>query len=167
MELKQSVEKSLTDLASLPEEKKKEKNKDIISMINYYDGLTKNIEDRRIRLSEISWQTLTISVTALGLIFAIPLISALKILLLGLFLTFIFEAIAKIIEYQHQSHFRYPFLEYPEYGNKWKWFYYGNKYIPKINDNPLKPKNNIENDLKNFLKGLNLFVENYSSKIPR
>ena len=52
-------------------------------------------------------------------------------------------SVIKLVIFDAQAKFRYPFLDY-EYSNKWKWFYYGNKYIQDISTRPYPSKKSDE-----------------------
>jgi hypothetical protein len=161
-ELKEEVEKGLTSLRRLSAGVKKEKNQDTKEMIRYFGDLTNNMETRRIRITDFAWQSLTIGLTAFGVLWALPIVIVLKISFLLVLATVLIMALLKIRESEVQSHFRYPFLKFPEYGNKWKWFYYGNAFIPKMNDNPSDLEKRRADDERLYLRGLDLFVTSYS-----
>ena len=151
--LKKSTDETLQKLTALSMEEKKSKNEDIKAMIYYIGGMTDTIEERRNRLIEFAWQSLTIAITAFGLIYAVKFILLLKVpVMVVLFLLFGFS-VAKLIEFRAQSSFSYPFLKYKEYGNKWKWFYYGNEYILHITESPFQSKPRAK-DEQSYVQGL-------------
>lgn len=162
----EAIKNELGALVNLPIEAKSQKNEDIKSMILYYGDQTKTIEDRRTRLAEFSWQSLALAITAFAIIIALSIFNLYKGLVLIFLGVIIFFSLLKIAEYHFQSAFRYPFLKFPDYSNKWKWFYYGNPYITKINTNPCTyiNKRYFGKDQLNYLQGLNKFVENYTTE---
>ena len=162
--LKVTIQGELNSISILPIEAKKEKNEDIKSMITYYDGMTKTIEDRRTHSAEFAWQSIAVTITAFGIIFALPIISFIKLLILLVLGEITIISFIKIREYNAQSAYRYPFLKFNEYGNKWKWFYYGNEYIPKINSSPFIGEKEKNEDRLNYLNGLKLFINKYSQE---
>lgn len=157
------IDKRLELLKGLSIEEKKAKNEDVKKMVEYFNKLTDNIENRRIRAAETTWQTLGILVTAFGVIVALDIISLLQIfifIVLGIQIIFSF---ARIFEYQKQSKFRYPFLELKNYSNKWKWFYYANPFITKINTDPWSSRL-IAEDREYYLEGLEFFISRYTEE---
>lgn len=169
--LDEEISNKLEELSRLPLELKKEKNDDIKKMINYYISLTDKIEDRRIRIYNFSLQILAISVTALA--FLISQERAIKDTYLGckLFICSIIVVailiVASLISgvfYQFQSWYRYPFLKERKYGNKWKWFYYGNEKILEMSANPFAGIKKKEQSRENYLKGLLFFISNYKEE---
>lgn len=160
--LEKTLSAELDKLTKLSDSDKKEKLKDIKEMINYYNNLTQQIEDRRNRIAELSWQNILIIIGLFTLLVSIELPNIYKFCA-GLFLLYLLMPnLLKIREYYEQGSIRYPFLEIPSFSNKWKWFYYGNEFIPKISNNPFKI--NFENDKLNYLNGLNIFINNYTNE---
>jgi len=157
---------TLKSLLELDADSKKQKNEDVKKMIAYFNQLTQDIEERRSRLIESSWQTLTILVAASGILIAIKPPTNIRIPVLVVFSIQIFFSILKLIEYQWQSAYRYPFLSINEYGNKWKWFYYGNPFITNIDTNPFRKSVKKEKSIYPYLQGLGYFLENYKAETP-
>ncbi len=158
-----STRKSLLELDA---DSKKQKNEDVKKMIAYFNQLTQNIEERRSRLIESSWQTLTILVAASSILIAIKPPTNIRIPVLVVFSIQIFFSILKLIEYQWQSAYRYSFRDIKEYSNKWKWFYYGNPFITNIDTNPFRKSVKKEKSIYPYLQGLGYFLENYKAETP-
>jgi hypothetical protein len=150
----------LSKLIVMDKDQKLKINEDVNKMISYYNQLTEQIESRRSRIIESSWQTLTILIAAAGLLIASKLSGIILYPALVIFTIQIIFAILKLLEYQAQSGFKYPFNN-SDYGNKWKWFYYGNPYIKKIKTNPFQKEHKNKKNLLPYLEGLHFFVENY------
>jgi len=157
------IENDLLKLNNLDLSKKTKINEDVKKMILYYNQLTDQIESRRSRLIESSWQTLTILIAASGLLIAAKLAWYILYPALVIFGFQILFAILKLHEYQAQSSFKYPFTN-SIFGNKWKWFYYANPHIKEINQNPYQTDQNNQKNLMPYLKGLHYFVVNYSEE---
>jgi len=162
--IKKELDEALNGFSLLSDRVKQDKNQNIKDMISYFGNLTKNIEDRRIHLADVAWQSLAISFTALGIILAVHILAIFKIPIFLVLFTLLLMSVLKIQEYQVQSYFRYPFLAYPEYANRWKWFYYGNPFLSKINDNPFTAKKHHLDDEVKYLNALNVFAKNYSAE---
>ena len=139
-------------------------------MIKYYRDMTIEIEDRRTRQNNVNLQMLAISVTA----FAVLISNSQKFINIqsgNILYKFTFSiiavlavsAIVSLLLFVKQSTFKYPFLELKKFGNRWKWFYYGNEEILKINANPFSKKD-WNNSLKPYLRGLSNFVDNYEKE---
>jgi hypothetical protein len=153
----------LSKLIGLDKDQKSKINDDVKKMISYYNQLTNQIESRRTRLVESSWQTLTILIAASGLLIAAKLTGIILYPTLVIFGIQIIFAIAKLHEYQAQSGFKYPFNN-SDYGNKWKWFYHANPFIKLINPDPFQKEHKNQNNLLPYLEGLHFFVENYGNE---
>jgi hypothetical protein len=165
------VVQDLQNLDKLTNKQKIEKNNDIKEMIKHYLNMSNNLDNRRNMLLGTTWNILTVLFllatfiitikTSLGadyIFLLIPIISVVSVL--SIF------SVAKIYEYHRQSGYRYPFLDIKEFSNKWKWFYYGNEPITKIDPNPGINKLNL-NYVKNneyFLLGLSNFIDNYTKE---
>lgn len=166
------LERALSGLSELELGEKQRKGEDIRRMISHYLRLTETMEDRRVRIYNLSLQVLAISLAGSALLLAHR--EALVRFLLGfVFLSassgvlalFFVASIATGLFYQCQSAFRYPFVQCPEleeYGNRWKWFYYGNKEILKINTRSVFRTSDPNKTAVPYLAGLRDFVSNYS-----
>jgi hypothetical protein len=158
----EEIKKELETLRKLPLEEKQKKNEDMKSMIHYFVEETAKIEDRRQKISDSSWQTLGLVVTALGIIVAVSIIPLWKIPILIILSVMGIASIARVIEFEAQSRFRYPFLRFPEYSNRWKWFYYGNKYITQISQKPFGFNHTrLLADELAYIQGFKFSLENY------
>ncbi len=163
--LEHEVEEEIARLATLSEEEKSAKNHEVKSLIEYYHEMTSAIEDRRGSIYNFTLQYLVILLTALGVVIAsqaglrnwLLLIAV----LLGLHIAF---SLAIIVVFEFQSWFRYPFLKLEKFGNKWKWFYYGNPYVLKISRRAIFPSTRFERTQKPYLKGLKEFAEKYRTE---
>jgi len=161
--LSELIKEDLYRLSSLPEEQKNKINEDVKMMISYYNNLTDKVEERRIKLTNSSWQKMTIMVATLNLLYLTHIPNKILYPIILIFVVnFVFE-IAKLIEYHFQSKFVYPFNK-SGFGNKWKWFYYGNEYITNINTNPFINKPDDTKDIENYIKGLHVFLSKYSNE---
>jgi len=170
-DLNEVVSKKLEELMKLPDDLKRNKNEDIKEMIRYYNSMSDKVEDRRIHIHVSSLQLLAISVTGLALL--VSQSDAMRTTALGklLFLPtvlivgmVVLSSLISSLLYEMQSGFRYPFLKFDKYGNQWKWFYYGNQEILKINRNPIfKSKDPIKTKVP-YLNGLSRFLSNYKNE---
>ena len=61
--------------------------------------------------------------------------------------------------FQFQSWYRYPFLKLDRFGNQWKWFYYGNPEVLKIDTNPFN--RNPDSMHNTYMKGLLYYTSKY------
>jgi hypothetical protein len=157
------IKEDLNRLSLLPEEQKIKINEDAKKMISYYNNLTDKVEDRRIKITNSSWQKMTIMVATLNLLYLTKLPHEILCPIILIFIINIIFDIIKLIEYLFQSKFVYPFTD-SGFGNRWKWFYYGNEYITKINTNPFISKPNNKEDIENYIKGLHIFLNKYSNE---
>lgn len=162
--LKSEIETALRSLLQLSDEAKIHKNEDAKEMIRYYGGMTDSMETRRIRIADFAWQSLAVTLTAAGVILSLSMVAVIKIPLLLVLATIFVVSLLKIREYQVQSALRYPFRDFPEYANMWKWFYYGNPYVAKINHDPFTVEDSQDEDQSRYLQGLKMFVSNYSGE---
>lgn len=158
----EQVNNDLENLLDLDSSKKKEKLTDIKKMIGYYSSITSDIEARRIKLIETTWQNILIILGVLTITYSTNFPLIIKFYLTFVMGLYLFPQILKVIEYYGQSRFRYPFLQLADLGNQWKWFYHGNKYIKEIGDNP--HINKPERDIKKYLKGLSFFIQEYTNE---
>ena len=162
-DIEQKIDNELQKLVTMDLEQKINRNEDIKKMISYYLEMTNEMDSRRNRFIEASWQTLTILIAASGLLFVLDLPKLATISILLIFGVQIVSSLIKIFEYQAQSGYDYPF-KYTKYSNQWKWFYYGNPFITKLNFNPCEQENSKQNNLQYYLEGLDFFVEKYRTE---
>jgi len=169
LKLKKEVSEILEELENLGDNERTKKNNEIKNMINYYNGLTDKIEDRRVRINNFSLQILAVSIAASVVLItskSVKIDSDIDLIIfyaaMVTFLVLITSSLITSIFFLRQSSFRYPFLKIEGVGvNQWKWFYYGNKYIERINRNPIWPsKKHSETNIP-YLKGLKYFVNSY------
>jgi hypothetical protein len=165
-QLKKEIDEEIKSLSKLGIEEKNCKNKDIKSMIQHYLNLTDKMEERRTHIYNFTLQYLIICSTGAGLLFSqrnriddIIFYPIMVVLIIQ-----IMFSIAIIIFHERQSAFRYPFLYLDEYGNKWKWFYYGNKSVPKIKTMPVRPSKRPDQTTIPYLEGLKEFIQNYKNE---
>jgi len=170
-----SITQELNKLTALDQLTKKEKNSDIKKMIEYYTALTQKKEDGREKIYQFSLQLLVICITASGLFLTqnetISRISAsnlvysviFTVVFLILLEQILFTLIA-ICLYHYQSSFPYPFRTLEEYGNRWKWFYYGNKEITEISTREIFPETAFNKTIKPYLDGLQFFIHEYTEE---
>ena len=159
----EDIQNELNNFECLDLLKKKRINKDIKEMIVYYANITDQTETKRNRLIVSSWETLAVLVTASGVLISVDFEKKYLIPIVAIFLIQIIFVFLRLFEYQIQSGFKYPFLN-SKFGNKWKWFYYGNPFINKINPNPFQMKNRLYENEVNYLEGLKLFIRNYKNE---
>lgn len=171
IKLKKIISQKLEEITQMNYNSKKNKNEDIKQMIKHYRNMTVEIEDRRTRTNNFNLQTLAISVTALVLLISnsqkfniIDLGNILYNLLFSIIVVLAISSVISLVFFQTQSAFKYSFLELKEFGNKWKWFYYGNEEILKINANPFSKKKHWNNSLKPYLRGLSIFLTKYKEE---
>ena len=172
--LKQQVSKQLGELLKLEDKELEYKNRDIKNMISYYSNITDKIEDRRIRIHNFSLQILAVSVAAEALLITadtINITSYTRILYyaaLVIFSILIFFSLITSIIFIMQSSFVYPFNKSDNLEgigqNKWKWFYYGNENIFKINPDPLKLRQNSDEACIPYLENLKDFIVSYKEE---
>jgi hypothetical protein len=157
---------TISQLSNIGEKELSRKNDDVKRMIDYYNNLTDSVENRRNKIYDFNLQYLAILLTASGVLYSIKdkFADWIWIGVCVLLLTQTFFAALIITLYEIQSKYRYPFLNLPEYGNKWKWFYYGNPFITKIDRDVMFPSSNDENTKIPYLNGLEYFVSNYSKE---
>ena len=164
-ELEDLVDKEFEGLKSKSNDEKKSKNEDVKKLIVYYNGLTNNIEERRSKILTYALQVFLLVITGIGILIKIKVgigeyfWPGLAVLIANLIF-----AVLIIVWYFFQSGFRYPFLKLDNFGNKWKWFYYGNEFISNINRNAIFPSKKPEKTSKPYLEGLLTFVTNYSQE---
>jgi hypothetical protein len=165
----------LNVLSNLDENEMKEKNSDIKEMITYYSALTQKKEEGREKIYQYSLQILLICITGFGLfltqlnsiniirtsdaIASVIVFATLMIIIEQIILTLFI-----ILLYYYQSSFPYPFRTFEQFGNKWKWFYYGNEAITKISTREILVERKIEKTLKPYLDGLKFFIHEYSEE---
>lgn len=163
--LEDVVDKELQKVISLSEKAQKEKNKDVLKMIDYYIGLTNEVESRRNKINDTTIQFLMVFITITGIVILIKKdLGEWFDFLIVLLVSQIVLSLTLAITYEVQSRYRYPFLDLDKYGNQWKWFYYGNRYISKINSRTFFRSKKFEDTNKPYLKGLKLFTRRYASE---
>lgn len=157
------IDEEIKSLLKLKKTEKEEKNKDVVEMIKYYSQLTNEIENRRIRIHDFTLAMLTIAIAGIGIllsdkisfnseIYYPMLFSLIFVVICGGYVAFIYE---------RQSGFRYPFLNIEQYGNTWKWFYYGSKDIQKINTRVFPKSDDFVDTHEPYLKGFETFIRKY------
>jgi hypothetical protein len=157
------VRSKLKSLRNLRKAEKVRTNQDILRMIDYYQGITEKEKDRLTNLYNFALQILVICIAGVSLIIAIRnhIPGILSWMATAIFSIQILASVLMVYVHERQSGFRYPFLKVPEFGNKWKWFYYGNDYIRRISTNAFFRTRNIDKTIKPYLKGLSLYLDNY------
>ena len=167
--LKKEVSDEVNALESLSADEKRQKNDNIIYMIRHYIDMSDKVEDRRGRIRNFALQALAIWIAAAILLTALYLDEnvAIPITLfttaLALFIGQICFCLYSAIVYERQSGFRYPFL-WPtaeEYGNKWKWFYYGSKPLQKISTKTIRQSKTFGTTVEPYLESLRDFINEY------
>jgi len=164
-QLKKGIDEEITSLSKLSIKEKNRKNKDIKSMIQHYLNLTDKMEERRTHIYNFTLQYLIICST--GAIFIFSHKNSIDdlmfyLIMAALIIQIIFSVII-IIFHETQSAFKYPFRS-GKYGNKWKWFYYGNKSVSKIETMPVFPSKRPDQTTIPYLEGLKEFIQNYKDE---
>jgi len=167
--LKDDISAEVSALQSLSNDKKLEKNSNIISMIRHYIGMSDKVEDRRGRIRTFTLQMLAIWVAAVILLTALYLDKNTDINLvfftatLSLFIGQILFCLYSAFIYEKQSGFRYPFLwpDAEEYGNKWKWFYYSSKPLQRISTKTIKESKTVGTTIEPYLESYRDFIQQY------
>lgn len=171
-ELERAISIELKALKGLNKAQKETKNKDILTMISYYNRLTEAVEVRRNQVHFHTLQLLAVSVGGVGILLAQigaiqghwgNIVVAFALMpFVFLFGWFIVLSLISIAKYENQNGFKYPFLPLGSFGsNKWKWFYYGNPPILKINTRAFRPSNDFDRTLEPYMAGLSNFIRNY------
>jgi hypothetical protein len=158
------LENDLKNLRDIKKKDKEKKLKDIKDMIRFYVDSTRDVEERRIRIAETSWQSMLIIVGIATICFSVNMPIIIKLMVfLALLYPFI-QQFRIIHEYFEQAGYKYVFLSenklLDKFSNKWKWFYYGNKYITNISTDSFN-RSKILNDEKYYISGLKYFIDNY------
>lgn len=167
--LRKEISDEVNALKSLSDDEKRQKNDNIISMIRHYIEMSDKVEDRRGRIRTFTLQMLAIWVTATILLTAFYLNKNVDIHIiffaaaLALFVGQISFCLYSAFIYERQSGFRYPFL-WPaaeEYGNKWKWFYYGSKPLQRISTKTIRESKTFGTTLEPYLESFRDFINEY------
>ena len=164
--IESEISAELEILRKLKRDDLEKKNSDIQRMITYYDGMTNSMEERRNKIYDFTLQYLVILLTASGVLYSYKAnITALVLAMLSAVLLIqSITALLIILTYELQSRYRYPFLRLREHGNRWKWFYYGNPYITKIDRNVYFPRYNDTTTTKPYLEGLKFLTSKYAKE---
>jgi len=167
--LKKEVSNEINALKLLSDDEKSKKNANIISMIRHYIDMSDKVEDRRGRIRTFTLQMLAIWVAAAILLTAFYLDKNVDIHIvlfaaaLALFIGQIIFCLYSAFIYERQSGFRYPFL-WPaaeEYGNKWKWFYYGSRPLQRISTKTIRESKTFGTTLEPYLESFRDFINEY------
>jgi len=167
--LKKGISDEIIALKSLSSDEKRQKNENMISMIQHYMDMSDKVEDRRGRIRNFTLQMLAIWVAATILLTALYLDENVDIPIvlfaaaLALFIVQILFCFYSSLLYERQSGFRYPFLwpEAEEYGNKWKWFYYGSEPIQRISTKAIRESKAFDNTVEPYLESFREFMNEY------
>ena len=166
--LEEELSQKLQDITKLSAEEKKKINEEIKTLIPYYGDLTDKIENRRIRMHDFSVQLLIALIAALTFLLTYEHLKLETSILVWIYYSSIVVIVIFILAcaiisviFIWQSKLRYPFLQHEKFSNKWKWFYYGNPSITKININPFRKG---VDDYEHYLKGMIYFVDNYTKE---
>lgn len=155
-----SIRQRVESLQKEPKAKLKRILRDAKDMIRYYNKITSELENRRMNFVHFVVQYAAILVTGIGLMVKVGERGPIYTIVLGsLIIQFVF-AIFAIGLYVYQSYYRYPFLQF-KYGNQWKWFYYGNPYVPKMGIFGMLNHRVREGTRLKYLKGLHYFLDHY------
>lgn len=163
--IKNQVDQELKKLENVSDAELKRKNQEVKEMIQYYNQLTDNIENRRNKILSFTTQYIVVLLTASGFIISKQKeLGELFWFITAFFSVQIISSIITLIYYVFQSYYRYPFLELKEYANKWKWFYYGNENILKLETNVFKKSKEINKTTIPYLSGLRFFISKFSTE---
>jgi len=168
-ELKKEISDEVNALKSLSNDEKHQKNDNIISMIQHYIDMSDKVEDRRGRIRTFTLQMLGIWVAAAIVLTGLYLNENVEIntiffaAALALFIGQIGCCLYAAIVYEIQSGFRYPFLwpEAEEYGNKWKWFYYGSKPLQRVSTKTIGQSKTLDSTVGPYLESFRDFIIEY------
>lgn len=162
-ELRAKIRATIAKVDGLTIEAKIKKNNDIKEMILYYNNLTKDTEERRIKIHYHNLQLSVILLAGVGLIIGQwnNLYNEIKPFLIAPMIIQFISIIVAIYYFERQSKFPYIFKSENEFGNRWKWFYYGNTSIQNIDRSILKYSKNSDKTLKPFLEGYDYFLQMY------
>jgi len=167
--LEEEVSDEVDALKSLSDNEKRQKNDNIICMIRHYIDMSEKVEDRRGRIRTFTLQALAIWVaaaiflTAFYLDMNVDIHIVLFAVALALFIGQICFCLYSTFVYERQSGFRYPFLwaAAEEYGNKWKWFYYGSKPLQRISTKTIRQSKTFGTTVEPYLESLREFINEY------
>ena len=171
IEMECRAEAALVEFQKTAGSERARKSDDIRNMILYYRNLSDNIEARRNDVFRVSLQILAISVS--GLAFAITQYSKLVTSsagtmvfwsIVGTVVVLICCAFVAALQYHRQSAYQYPFLELREHGNRWKWYYYGNREILNISCSLRLCASDKKKDTLAYLSGLAFFAAKYTEE---
>lgn len=165
-EIEKLINSELNSLKKLKNSEKEEKILDSEKMIAHYISMTNEIESRRTKIYEFSLTILAISLAAIGLLFSQKAQIGNYIfwpIIIGLIIQILFSITIAYI-YNKQTNFMYCFRRIEGYGNTWKWFYYGNSEVLKIDTNPIIQIKKFEKTIEPYLKGLRNFLSNYKNE---
>lgn len=169
-ELVSSIDQQFLALKKLPKSSKVLKIEDTKLMVKHYIGMTDAIETRRIRANDQALQILALSITGLGILFSgkvsFPVNSELLMKINATIISvlvgqIIFSLVITLTFFLQTNFTYYPFQQNPQYSNKWKWFYYGNPEIKRIDTNPYIQSHSFGNTTEPYLNGLIYFADNY------
>jgi len=162
--LHEKIKKSIEEIVSLKPKVKEEKLRNVKEMITFYTNSTNQIEERRIRIGELSWQSLVILLTAASLLILSNFLLIIKIPIVIIIIFLVVVQVLKIREYFAQSTYDYPFKRNKGFNNNWKWFYYGNDSVTKISENPFNLEKTEISDNYYYLEGLKFFLDSYKNE---
>ena len=168
-QLKKEVSEEVDSLKALSNDEKRSKNDNMISMIRHYIKMTDRVEDRRNGIHTFTLQMLAIWVAAIFVLFVLYFDEDIKInsvlfgVIIAVLITQILFCLYHALIYYKQSSFRYAFLwsELGQYGNKWKWFYYGSEPIQRIATNTILESKSFNATVEPFLESYRDFRHNY------
>ncbi len=162
--LSDDIDRLIASLQDLSPQEKRRKHQDVETMIRYYVGLTQSVEDRRNRVCDVTIQYLVVLVAVIGVLAGqrqgMP--SWLYVMLMAAVVTQGIFSLYLMYRYEQQSGFRYPFLDYEFHGNQWKWFYRGNPFFQRLQQQGFISCRDPEQARTMYLEGLRDFVYRYS-----
>lgn len=177
--IEKEYKENMDNLKNLSNNQKKDIYKESFELIKYFENMTGKTEERRNSIYSTAVNSLNIIIGFLTLIISINISNE---NLLPFFVpVYVFCAISIINElfvmvvFWMQSSSKYVSKDarLEKYGNYWKWFYYGNKYIPKISTSfkrflkvSGKNQNNAfdEESVEAYFDGLNYVVKQYKNE---
>ena len=169
----------IKDIENLDKDSKENIYEETSQLIEYYEGMTGKVEDKRNSIYSSAVNRLSMIIAFLTLVFTVNF-NAVELLpyFIPVYVFFAISVINElliIIVYWMQSSCKYVTkdVRLKDYGNYWKRFYYGNDNILDISTSLKsnlktsgKSQNNAfdEKSVEAYVKGLNFMVDKYSKE---
>lgn len=171
-QLGNEVSQEITQLKGLSQDEKRAKDQNIISMIRHYIDMTDKVEDKRNGIHTFTLQMLSIWIAAIFVLLTVHFDEDVKInpvlfaVIIAVLIVQILFCLYSAWVYEKQSGFRYSFLwsELEQYGNKWKWFYYGSRLVQRISTNVIRESRSFNTTVEPFMESYREFLHNYATE---